>query len=192
MKLIDAAAVTVGVLTLTCNEPPQRTPDDVAAVVKDLREHVLTIPAADVAGTAGPNQPFVVLMDVTNGSSTVSVLASLTGDASIYASDGGALLGGVGVQPVRSAAVDATREAERHRDQLAPVSTYEFPPSGYVKFYVRTRAGVYATERRIEVLKDKSDSLYPLYDAVEAVRAQMEKITKVEPGQIYSLSPPHE
>src|ERR1700755_996865 len=92
--------------------------------VKELRVLMLTHELPDAAGEKG--QPFAIVMDVGSTSATVSVFAASTGDSSLYRSDGAALIGGIGVNAIRAAAMKMVREAASHKAQLSRTSEYPY------------------------------------------------------------------
>ena len=144
-------------------------------VMKELRLGVLCdVPAG--AGTGEANEPLVVVMDIGFPNATASVFAALTGDASLYISSGGGIIGGIGHENVRRAAIAFVRESAGYLNQMASTSDFPYPPPAHVRFYVRTREAVYVTERREQDLGEKRDALWPLFYAGQNVLTELRTV----------------
>ena len=141
-----------------------------AEMLKALRLHALQEVPEDLDEAIGPDQPYTVLMEIGVPNGAATILGSAAGDASIYTTSGAALLGGIGHENVRRAAIAFVHEANNHRDSVKPSSDYSYPTDGNVRFYVRTRSGLYATADRSEdSLGNKADPLWPLFYAGQEV-----------------------
>lgn len=122
----------------------------------------------------GADEPVGILMDLGISGATASVFAGLRGDASIYLSSGGGVIGGFAHEKVRLAAIEFVREAATHRDQMEPATDYPYPADEHVRFYLRTPAAVYATSERSEnALREKQDPLWPLYYSGHSVITEL-------------------
>jgi len=100
----------------------------------------------------------------------------LTGDASLYISSGGGIIGGIGHENVRRAAIAFVRESAGYLNQMASTSDFPYPPPAHVRFYVRTREAVYVTERREQDLGEKRDALWPLFYAGQNVLTELRTV----------------
>jgi hypothetical protein len=141
-------------------------------VMKALRLRMLRELPEGVA-SAAPDQPIVVIMDIAYPEATASVFAASTGDASIYFSNGGGVIGGIGHENVRTAAIACVKEAGRHRDRMVATTEFPYPTSGNVCFYVRTGETVYVAEAPEEELGEKRNPLWPLFYAGQNVITQL-------------------
>ena len=112
-----------------------------------------------------PEQPYMIVMDIAHPQTVVSVLAALSGDASIYFSTGGGVIGGEGHESVRAAAITWVREATKHLAHFSRASAFIFPRNGNVCFYVGTPEGVFIAEVSEQALQEGSSPLSALYGA---------------------------
>jgi hypothetical protein len=110
-----------------------------------------------------PNEPFGVLMDwgVKNG--TVTVVAIVDGNASMYFSSGGGYLGGgQGHESIRVAAKSAVKAAAEVQPLMQATKTYPLPQTGHVNFYALTDNGVFMTSATEQQLGDQQNPFYKL------------------------------
>ena len=141
--------------------------------MQELRLRALQEVPDDLDPAIGADQPYAVMMEIGVPSGAASILSSIFGDASIYHTTGAGLLGGIGHENVRQAASAFVEESGRHRDHMTPTTNYTYPSDGNVRFYIRTRNGVYVTADRSEYsLGAKSDPLWPLFYAGQEVIRQ--------------------
>ncbi|HEY0371340.1 MAG TPA: hypothetical protein VGD79_05035 [Thermoanaerobaculia bacterium] len=144
-----------------------------ASVMKELRLLVLQQAPDDSDAAVEPDQPYSVVMDIGVPLGAASIVSSITGDASIYLTTGAGLLGGIGHENVRKAAVAFVQEAAKARAQMSATTDFSYPADGNVRFYVRTRNGVYvSTDRTEDSLGTKEDPLWPLFYAGQEVITQ--------------------
>jgi len=144
-------------------------------VMKELRLRVLR-DLPEGIGMAGKDEPLVVVMDIGFPNATASVFAALTGDASLYLSGGGGVIGGIGHENVRQAAIAFVRGSARYLDQMAATSDFPYPKPAHVRFYVRTRKAVYVAERLEKNLGEKRDALWPLFYAGQNVLTELRTV----------------
>ena len=148
-----------------------------AEVMRGLRLHALQYIPDDLDETIGADQPYAIIMDIGTPNGAASVFAAISGDASIYTTSGAGLLGGIGHDNVRRAAIAFVNEAARCREHLKPADDYAYPADGNVHFYVRTRDALYVTtDRTEESLGTKTDLLWPLFYAGQEVITQFRRV----------------
>jgi hypothetical protein len=145
--------------------------------MRALRVEVLQNVPDELDASVGPDDPVAIVMDIGMPEAVASVFSGVTGDASIYLSSGGGLLGGIEHENVRMAAVAFVQQAAKYRHEMVRVSEYPYPADGNVRFYVRTREAVYATpERSEDGLENKQDALWPLFYAGQNVITQLQAV----------------
>ncbi|MFZ0031449.1 MAG: hypothetical protein WAK84_06220 [Candidatus Cybelea sp.] len=131
------------------------------------------------SATAGapPNQPedtpYGLVTDLTVSGGTYSVVAMIGGAASIYLGSGGGYIGGgEGHEAIKRAAMNAVEVARGVANQMRATRDYPLPRPGYVQFYVLTRAGVTSASIAETALRNPSQPLSGLYEAVQDVITQ--------------------
>ena len=83
-----------------------------------------------------------VLMDWPLGEQTVTVLSSSGGDASLYTTSTFGIIGGIGHEKVREAAVAFVGCAQHFLSITHPTTAYPYPDSQSLFFYMVTPSGV--------------------------------------------------
>jgi hypothetical protein len=142
-------------------------------VMRGLRLRVLEAPPEEIGLSDAGDEPFAVLMDIGLDRATATLFAASTGDASIYLSSGGGVIGGYAHENVRAAAKALVTEAAQHLSRMQRVSEFPCPAAGNVRFYVRTREAIYAAEAADSALGEKADALWPLFYAGQEVLTQL-------------------
>lgn len=146
-----------------------------AEVVQKLRHTMLaTVPEGI---TAGADEPYLVVMDMVARDAVISLMSTTTGDASIYLSNGGATLGGIGHESIRTAATTFVREVARHRDQFTAVTDYGYPAGSNVRFFLRTPRAVYIAEAPRESLVNGQSALATAFQRGQEVLTQLQRIS---------------
>ena len=142
-----------------------------------LRNQALTVSAKDLGVSQSTHEPFAVVMDIGYTQAVVTVVSFASGDASIYFSTGGGVLGGVGHESVRKAAIAFVHESSHLTGKMQPAANCPYPAPGAVRFYVRTNAGTLAAEAPEKELASGKSALSPLYIAGQDVITQLRLIT---------------
>ena len=70
----------------------------------------------------------------------------MSGDASIYFSGGGGVIGGITHAPVREAAINLNTVADDFFEHYQEAESYPVPDSGEVLFYILTQDGVFTAK----------------------------------------------
>jgi hypothetical protein len=112
------------------------TPAEVAA---GLRRQALDSEPFDAAGAA--DQPYGLITEFRQGETVVTMTAFATGDASLYFSTGGGIIGGVGKPEVAELARTTVKAVEPLVPQLERSNSVDMPGPGDYCFYVLTPGG---------------------------------------------------
>ena len=88
----------------------------------------------------------IVVMDVHTNDTITSLMSSTEGDASIYVSSGGGMIGGGQHSNIRNVAIAFAKEVLKHKATMQPTREFPYPGKGNVRFYLRTRDGVFSVE----------------------------------------------
>jgi uncharacterized membrane protein YfbV (UPF0208 family) len=145
-----------------------------APVFADLRNKIFTINPEKFSIPATPgNAVFGVVMDMgfAEGWATLVVLAD--GNASLYLSSGGGVIGGIGNEAVREAAIAMTNVADQYVDQTATTEGTPLPPPGEEAFYILTTQGIRAATAKEDDLVELRHPLSTLFYAGQEVITQL-------------------
>lgn len=142
----------------------------------DLRKLALGIQPSDIGIAVEPNskKPYGILMDMSLPSGGVATLTSYAnGDASMYFSTGGGILGGIGHASTRNAAKRFVAVAQSYIQKMEVATSYPLPAIGQVKFYVLTPQGILTTEASEADLEARISELSTLYGMGHGVITEM-------------------
>jgi hypothetical protein len=136
-----------------------------------------------VSLAADAPMPFVygVVMDVEVDGGTATLVAFITGDASLYLSNGGGRIGGIADPHVIEAARNLI-EAARHADLAGTTATTAFPGPGpgQVHFFLLTSDGVHLLAAPVALLDSGGHALSPLFGTGDEVFTQFRLIDERE------------
>ena len=102
-------------------------------------------------------------MDICLQQGNATIVAFISGDASFYTSTGGGVIGGIGHENVRSAALKFIAASVKYIDRMTPTTAYPLPELGKVRFYVLTPSGIFTYEAVETELR--KNAFTPLYAA---------------------------
>lgn len=177
LGVVLVVVVALAAVTVARVRSRARTHAPDPQVMKTLRERVFEVPPEQLGAATSNTEPFAIVMDLGMENGTASVFAASSGDASLYLSTGGGVIGGFAHENVRHAATAFVRESVRHRNDLKATREYSYPTAGHVRFYVRNREGVFVADRSEEELGNKKDRLWPLFYAGQEVITQLRSVS---------------
>lgn len=112
-----------------------------------LRRQSITIRPGDLGI---PEQSFTgafgVVMDLAIGGGTATLAAFISGDASLYFSSGGGVIGAKGYESIASATRRFVSITSECAGQMAKADEYPLPSAGVVRFYALTALDVVTAE----------------------------------------------
>ena len=121
----------------------RKSKSDPAETIRGLRQHALTVSAADLglAPTADRMQVWGVLMETGFPEAVATLVVLGDGTTSLYFSNGGGIIGAGEHDAVRAAARELLSSAEEHLDGFTAVTTTPLPRWGTFGFTcVRSQA----------------------------------------------------
>jgi hypothetical protein len=180
--IIVIAAVAIGVVAalLRTRSSRKKSPSEVS---RGLRHQALTLAPTELGISVVGQQPFLILMEMAYPSAVASVLSTASGEASIYFSSGGGIIGGAGHESVRQAAVAFVAESAKHAANMTAASDFPYPGTGNVRFYIRTPQNVLASIEVPETqLGNGEHALSPLYFAGQNVITRLRELTPSKPN----------
>lgn len=156
---------------------PKPDPGD---AVRGLRDRALQIGAAELglAPTAARPHVWGVLMETGYPEVAVTLVALADGTASLYFSNGGAVIGAGGHASVHTAADTFLTVTEAHLAEFAPASATPVPGVGRVRFHVRTFGGTLGAEADEQDLGHGHHALSRVFHAGHALIAAIRIATE--------------
>ncbi len=159
------------------SQPRQQGGKSGHEVYLGLRQQALNVTPTDIGVMVLPDsaEAFGVVMDIGMTTGTATVVAFSTGDASLYLSTGGGVIGGIGHEEVRVAAKDFVSIASSCTQGMVLTSSFQLPESGKVAFYILTPRGVFRKEAAETDLQ--ASELAPLYAAGQCVITELRVVS---------------
>ncbi len=123
-----------------------------------------------------------VLMDWPIEEAIVTVLASSVGDASVYTTGSFGVLGGIGHENARKAAIAFIECAKKHRRLALPTTDFSYPGRHHIRFFFVTDSGVRSVVFAAADVQKTGTDAYELYAHGQAVLTEMRQITQAQRG----------
>lgn len=158
-KVIDLQASASGNTRDTKPEDPSLAQRDVYA---DLRALALAW-KPDQSSTSDGIVVYGMVMDWAIDEVTATTVAFSTGDASIYYSTGGGIVGGIGHASVRAAATQFIHGGQTYLGGAHLVDSTPLPEREHVCFYFLTNRGIYGAAEHMMYMEDETSSWYDLF-----------------------------
>jgi hypothetical protein len=160
--------------------PPPLTETPITSDYFQLRSMALSIPAQDV----DPNLPadkttvYGVVLDLNMGKGIATLTAFKTGDASIYASAGGGVVGGIEHENVKAASIKFVNTANQYVSKMQRSDSLSLPPNGVAQFCLLTNKGKYVAQESLLKLQDKTSPYMELFMEANKVMSEFRKVAK--------------
>ncbi|MBK7307813.1 MAG: hypothetical protein IPI88_12815 [Chitinophagaceae bacterium] len=121
---------------------------------------------------------FGVVMDWDLGDGTMTLSTYQTGDASIYLSSGGGVIGGGQHANVSKASKEFISMAQNYLDKSSKVATTTLPDKDCFKFYFLTNKGKYVVQENIDNIENKTSKLLILFENANNVITELRLTTE--------------
>ncbi len=105
-----------------------------------------------------------VIMDWDLGEGTATLVAFLSGDASLYLSSGGGVIGGRGHDNVKQAAAAFISKAENYLSKTVKTDSTPLPGKDGVKFYFLTNKGKFVGQEEVKNFDNNSSPWLDLFE----------------------------
>jgi hypothetical protein len=119
-----------------------------------------------------------VIMDWEMGSATATIVSYQTGEASLYLSSGGGIIGGGQHQNVSSAAKRFVSLAQTYLDKSTKIETTDLPTTDQVKFYLLTNKGKFVGQDNMNNFENRSSEWLKLFEEGNNVLTELRMTTE--------------
>ena len=152
-----------------------------APIFADLRSNVLAVDA-EKSGipTIGSNAVYGVVMDIGFPEGWATIVAFADGNASLYLSGGGGVIGGIGHDNVKAAAIQMATLANQYISHTTLATATPLPPTGEVTFNILTANGIRTTTAKENDLGEERHILSPLFYAGQDVITQLRIVSDMK------------
>lgn len=145
--------------------------------MKEMRLSWLSRPL-ETTETKNPNEILAVLMEWPLGDCTATVLASSGGDASLYTTSTFGIIGGIGHESVRRAAVEFVRCADHFSGLASPTGSFPYPDGETLLFYLVTPSGVRAVSFSMKEIETEGSPARVLFAYGQKVLTELRLSTE--------------
>jgi hypothetical protein len=118
-----------------------------------------------------------IVMDWEMGGAVASTVAYQTGDASLYLSSGGGVIGGGQHENVNIAAKQFVNFAQTFLDKSIKSETTALPEKNQVLFYLLTNKGIYAGKEEMKNFESNSSVWTKLFEEGNNVLTELRKVS---------------
>ncbi|MES1220792.1 MAG: hypothetical protein ABUT20_35150 [Bacteroidota bacterium] len=146
----------------------------------DLRNMALNVTSEQLQLSLPPDQTkvFGVVMDWDLGDGTMTLITYQTGDASMYLSSGGGVIGGGQHENVSKAAKEFVSMAQNYLDKSSKADTTTLPDKDFFKFYFLTNKGKFVAQENIDNIKNKTSIWLNLFTNANNVITELRLTTE--------------
>ena len=144
---------------------------DPAEAIRGLRQHALTVSAADLGlgPTADRPQVWGVVMETGYPEAVATLVVLGEETTSLYFSNGGGVIGAGEHAAVRAAGEILLASAEQYFDGFTVTAAMPLPRVGQVRFYLRTFTGTLSAKANEEDLGEGRHTLSPLFHTAHSL-----------------------
>ena len=142
---------------------------------QDLRNMALAVTPEQLQITLPTDQTKIygVVMDWDLGDGTATFISFSTGDASMYLSSGGGLIGGGQHENVSTAAKEFIDKAQQYLVKTTKIDSTPLPDKNCVRFYFMTNKGKFTAQENLENFDNKSSLWLPLFEEGNKVISEL-------------------
>ena len=116
-------------------------------------------------------------MDWDVGEGIATVVAFQSGDASVYLSSGGGVIGGSGHDNVKTAAIRFVNEAQKYLGNTKPTDTTPLPGKDMVNFYFLTNKGKYVGQEAMANFENSTSKWLELFNEANNLMSEVRMTT---------------
>ena len=119
-----------------------------------------------------------VVMDWEMDGATATTVSYQTGDASLYLSTGGGIIGGGEHKDINNAAKRFVSLAQSFLDKTTKTEVTSLPETDVVKFYLLTNKGIYVGQEEVKNLENNTSALLKLFEEGNNVLTELRKTSE--------------
>ena len=142
-----------------------------------LRNMAFSVTLEQLGITVSSDKTIVygIIMDWGMDGATATTVSYQTGDASLYLSSGGGVIGGGQHQNVNNAAKQFVKTAQTFLDKTKKTETTPLPEKDVVKFYLLTNKGIFVGQESMTNFENKSSPLLRLFEEGNNLLTELRK-----------------
>ena len=121
---------------------------------------------------------FAIVMDWDLGTGIATIAAYKTGDASMYLSSGGGVIGGGQHENVRQSVFTYVQLGQEFLSKSKKTESTPLPDKDSVRFYLLTNKGTYYAQEEMKNIENESSDWLRLFEEANKVLAELRKTTE--------------
>lgn len=121
---------------------------------------------------------FGVVMDWDLGGGTMTLITYQTGDASMYLSSGGGVIGGGQHENVNKASKEFVSMSQSYLENSLKTDTTTLPDKECFKFYFLTNKGKFVAQESIDNIENRTSKWLELFESANSVITELRLITQ--------------
>nr|WP_294942694.1 hypothetical protein [uncultured Mucilaginibacter sp.] len=159
-------------------KPSDKAKKDTANPYMGLRAQIFALKPADlgISLPADKETAFGVVVEFGTEDGEATIISLATGDASMYTSGGGGMIGGAAHPNVKKAAVDFVNAAQHFLGKMQPVDT-TLPAVDHIKFHILTNKATYSYDGPEEEITNPNSEWAELFNNANEVITQLRLIS---------------
>ena len=164
----------------TMGDSQQNDQQDQANPYEGLRNMALNTTPVELHLTLPVEETkvFAVVMDWDLSSGIATLTSLSTGDASMYYSTGGGILGGGAHKNVADAAKAFVETAQTYLDKTIETETTPLPEKNSVRFYLLTNKGRFTAREDLDNFDNRSSTWLPLFEEANKVISELRSVSE--------------
>lgn len=119
-----------------------------------------------------------IIMDWGMDGATATIVSYQTGDASIYLSSGGGVIGGGQHENVSSSAKEFVNLGQNFLDKATKTENTTLAENDTIKFYFLTNSGVYVGQEHMKNFENKKSIWLPLFEKANLLLTELRETTE--------------
>ena len=146
---------------------------------EDLRNQAFSVTKEQLELT-DDNKFFGLIMDWELGNAKMTLITFRTGDASMYLSSGGGVIGGGQHEKVRTAVGNYLNTAEKYFNSASQIEHSKLPATNTLNFYFLTTEGRFLTTESMDNIENESSGIYELFIEANNVITELRIISDMK------------
>ncbi len=145
----------------------------------DLRSMAFSVTPEQLKLSLSTDKTLVygIVMDWEMNGATATIVSYQTGDASLYLSSGGGVIGGGQHENVSNASKHFVTFGQSFLDKATKTEKTTLPETNEIKFYFLTNKGVFVGQEQMKNFENSSSTWLPLFEEANLVLTELRKTT---------------
>jgi len=119
-----------------------------------------------------------IIMDWGMNGATATIVSYQTGDASLYLSSGGGVIGGGQHENLSSAAKHFVSLGQSFLDKATKTEKTTLPETDVIKFYLLTNKGIFVGQEQMKNFENRSSTWLSLFEEANLLLTELRKTTE--------------